>query len=239
VVALDPELVLFDLDGTLVDSATDIAAAADDMMRALQRPAPGEERVRAWVGNGIERLVHRCLTGDMHADAAPALLDRAMALFHDAYTRHNGLHSRLYPGVTEGLAAAEAHGARLGCVTNKSRRYTEPLLRGLGLLSRFQVLVCGDTAAQRKPDPAPLLHALAAMELAARRALLVGDSESDVRAARAAGMPVVCVSYGYNHGRDIADSSPDAVLDTLAELGEVLRRGGSEAGDGDDGARAS
>ena len=230
-ITFDPELVLFDLDGTLVDSARDLAAAADQMMTELGEAPPGESAVRRFVGNGIDRLVHRCLTGELHRDASPARFADARERFMAAYTVHNGRHSRLYPGVAEGLDAAERHGARLGCVTNKSRRFTEPLLEGLGLAGRFQVLVCGDSTARRKPDPEPLRHALQAQGVSADRALLVGDSDNDVRAARGAGMAVVCVSYGYNHGRDIADSAPDLVIDGLAELDGLLhRRPGERAG---------
>jgi phosphoglycolate phosphatase len=217
-----PALVLFDLDGTLVDSVHDLAAAADDTMRALGRAPPGEANVRTWVGNGIERLVHRCLTGDMHADAPAAEFDAAMSRFMHCYERRNGECSSVYAGAVQGLAAARAAGARLGCVTNKSHRFTAPLLSRLGLAHWFDVVVSGDTAARKKPHPDPLLHAAAALGVAPADTLLVGDSENDVRAARAAGMRVLCVSYGYNHGRDIRDACPDAVLDSLAELAGLL-----------------
>ncbi len=217
-----PELVLFDLDGTLVDTVRDLAAAANGMLAALGRPPAGEARVRTFVGNGVERLVHRCLTGALDGEADAVLFESALALFMTHYARHNGRHSTVYDGVEAGLAAAEAAGARLGCVTNKPRRFTEPLLERLSLLQRFQVVVSGDTTARRKPDPEPLLYALTVLGVARERTLLVGDSDNDVRAARAAGIPVVCVRYGYNHGRDIADSRPDAVLDSLSDLRHVL-----------------
>ena len=217
-----PALVLFDLDGTLVDSVHDLARAADDTMQALGRASPGEARVREWVGNGIERLVHRCLTGDMHTDAPAADFDAAMTLFLAFYERHNGAHSTVYDGVAQGLAAARATGARLGCVTNKSSRFTAPLLARLELAHWFDVVVSGDTTARKKPAPDPLLHAAAALGISPADTLLVGDSLNDVRAARAAGMRVFCVSYGYNHGHDIHDARPDAVLDSLAELDALL-----------------
>lgn len=217
-----PALVLFDLDGTLVDSVHDLARAADDTMRALGRASPGEASVREWVGNGIERLVQRCLSGDMHADAPAADFDAAMALFLAFYEQHNGEHTTVYDGVAQGLAAADAAGARLGCVTNKSSRFTAPLLERVGLAHWFDVVVSGDTTARKKPDPDPLLHAAATLGISPTDTLMVGDSENDVRAARAAGMRVICVSYGYNHGRDIHEARPDAVLDSLAELGALL-----------------
>ena len=217
-----PALVLFDLDGTLVDSVHDLAHAADEMMHALGHEAPGEARVRTWVGNGIERLVHRCLTGHMNDDAPGAEFETALALFTASYDRHNGEHARVYDGVAQGLAAARAIGARLGCVTNKSRRFTEPLLARLGLATRFDIVVSGDSTPHKKPSPDPLLHAAAALGVEPRDTVFVGDSLNDVRAARAAGMRVFCVSYGYNHGHDIRDASPDAVMDSLAELEGLL-----------------
>jgi len=217
-----PALVLFDLDGTLVDSVHDLAHAAHDMMRAIGRAPPGTAQVRTWVGDGIERLVHRCLTGDMYADAPATEFAAAMTLFMASYDKHNGEHSTVYDGVAQGLAAARAAGARLGCVTNKSRRFTEPLLARLGLADHFDVVVSGDTTPRKKPHPDPLLHAAAAVGVAPHATLLVGDSQNDVRAARAAGMRVMCVSYGYNHGHDIRDAAPDAVMDSLAELAGLL-----------------
>jgi len=217
-----PRLVLFDLDGTLVDSVRDLARAADDMLTDLGLGTVGEERVRAFVGNGLERLVHRCLTGDMRRDADDALFRRALRRFGERYEEHNGRHSMLYAGVAQGLDAASACGAALGCVTNKSVRFAEPLLQRFGIRERFSVVVGGDTTAHKKPHPEPLLFAARSVGVPAADTLLVGDSDNDVGAARAAGMAVVCVSYGYNHGRDIADSAPDAVLASLDGLAGVL-----------------
>jgi phosphoglycolate phosphatase len=220
--AITPRLVLFDLDGTLVDSVRDLARAADDMLADLGLAAVSEERVRAYVGNGIERLVHRCLTADMQRDADTHLFTRALRRFQERYEQHNGRHSMLFDGVLQGLDAAAAFGADLGCVTNKPARFTEPLLERFGIRSRFSVVVSGDTTAHKKPHPQPLLFAARTRGVCASDTLVVGDSANDVRAARAAGMRVVCVSYGYNHGLDIADSNPDAVLANLGALSTVL-----------------
>lgn len=217
-----PQLVLFDLDGTLVDSVKDLAGAAQQMMSSLDHVPPDLGKVREYVGNGIERLVHRCLTGQMGGDAAVEEFEPAMELFMVAYEQHNTKHSTVYAGVLEGLEAVAGSGVRMGCVTNKSRRFTSPLLEALDLAGYFELVVCGDTTAHKKPHPAPLNYALERSSLTPEQALFVGDSSNDVLAARAARMPVVCVNYGYNHGRDIADSQPDAVLDSLAELSHLL-----------------
>jgi phosphoglycolate phosphatase len=216
-----PQAVLFDLDGTLIDSVKDLAAAADQMMITLGRPALGVACVKRYVGNGIERLVHRCLTGNLHEEAAEQEFVPALELFVALYEQHNATHSTVYPGVLAGLERTARSTTRLGCVTNKSQRFTQPLLDALGLARYFDVVVCGDTTMHKKPHPAPLLYAADFFALTPAQMLFVGDSANDVQAARAAQMAVVCVSYGYNHGEDIAASNPDAVLHSLTEL-EVL-----------------
>lgn len=217
-----PRLVLFDLDGTLVDSVKDLASAVQQMMGSLGHVPPDVGKVREYVGNGIERLVHRCLTGQMSGDAAPDEFEHAIKLFMAGYEQHNAQHSTVYAGVPEGLDAIARSGVQMGCVTNKSARFTSPLLEALDLARYFELVVCGDTTAHKKPHPAPLNYALERSSLTPEQALFVGDSSNDVLAARAARMPVVCVNYGYNHGRDIADSRPDAVLDSLVELPYLL-----------------
>ena len=213
-----PRLVALDLDGTLVDSAPDIAWCIDRTMPRFGIPPRGEALVRRWVGNGVERLVEHALTGGTETRAEPALLREACGVFLDLYARHGRDRSRVYPGVRDGLAALRARGAALACVTNKPRTPAVDLLAHLALLDAFELVIGGDSLARRKPDPLPLLHACSALRVTVGNAVFVGDSINDVQAARAAGMRVACVSYGYNHGRDIAEAAPDAVLDSLAEL---------------------
>ena len=217
-----PQTVLFDLDGTLVDSVPDLAAAIDEMLRALQRPPVGEAKVRLWVGNGAAMLVRRALAGGTK-DASVAGLDeaeveRAMAIFFAAYQDCNGVHSRVYESVEPLLAVLADRGSRLGVVTNKPARFTGPLLEQMGLAHYFGVTVSGDSLSTKKPDPAPLAYALEKLGGAAVDCLMVGDSVNDIQAARAAGMPVVAVSYGYNHGRDVREEGADLVVDSLREL---------------------
>lgn len=217
-----PEMVLIDLDGTLVDTVPDLACAVDEMMQALDMPLRGEPRVRQWIGNGVERLVRRALIDSVDGEPDEALFHRAYPIFMQAYEENVCRHSRPYPGVREGLAFLKAAGYPIGCVTNKSARFTEPLLKALGLYGDFGIVVSGDALPRKKPDPMPLLHAAEFFGAAPRRSLMVGDSISDVQAARAAGFGIVCVPYGYNHGHDIRDAEPDAVIDSLADLRDLL-----------------
>lgn len=211
--------LLFDLDGTLVDSVPDIAIAIDRMLADLGRPPAGEARVRFWVGNGGRMLVRRALAGDVAgvADDDP-LLPRAMEIFFAHYDDTNGSISRLYPGVAAALDGFAARGLPMAVITNKPHRYIEPLFARLGILGHFPLLIGGDTLPVKKPDPQPLLLACRELAVAPAAALMVGDSKNDIDAARAAGCPVVAVDYGYNYGRPIGEDRPDRVVSDLREL---------------------
>jgi len=217
-----PRMILIDVDGTLVDSVPDLAFCVDELMRALGRPPHGEAKVRNWVGNGVERLVRRALIGQLDGEPPDEDYARAYPIFIDLYAENTSKRSRLYPGIREGLDWLKVHGYPLGCVTNKAAQFTLPLLQDLGVRDYFGIVVAGDTLPVKKPDPAPLLHAARHYGIAPEEALMVGDSVSDVKAARAAGFQIVCMSYGYNHGVDIRTASPDAVIDSLTELPALL-----------------
>ena len=217
-----PELVLFDLDGTLVDSIPDLAYSIDAMLGQLGLPLQGEAKVRVWVGRGADRLVKSAVTGDAEGEPDQQLFDHAMTVFSDIYADNTCHRSVLYPGVREGLDHLIGNGTKMGCITNKRARFTDPLLRAMGLYDDFCVVVSGDTLPLKKPDPLQLFHATEQVGVRPEDALMVGDSSNDVQAARAAGMPVIGVRYGYNHGENIEDSRPDRVLDSLAELTELF-----------------
>lgn len=217
-------MILIDLDGTLVDSVPDLTYCVDEMMRALGRPAWGEGKVRTWVGNGVERLVKRALLGALDGEPDEADYERALPIFMQLYSDNTSGRSRLYPGVREGLEYLRGSGIHVACVTNKAERFTLPLLRDMGILDFFEFVVSGDTTPRKKPDPMPLVYAAEKAGVAPHEALMVGDSSNDVTAARAAGFCVVCVPYGYNHGKDIRDSKPDAVIETLAGLKQWLEQ---------------
>ena len=219
-----PEMVLIDVDGTLVDSVPDLAYCVDEMMKRLGMPEHGEAKVREWVGNGVERLTRRALIGQLEGEPDEALFDRAYPIFLELYAENTSKRSKLYPGVEEGLAYLKQAGYRLGCVTNKAEQFTVPLLKTLGVYDDFEIVVSGDTLPKKKPDPLPLLHVAEFFGVEPERALMIGDSVSDVTAARAAGFQIVCMSYGYNHGVDIRDANPDAVIDSMAELPDLLKQ---------------
>jgi phosphoglycolate phosphatase len=217
-----PKMVLIDVDGTLVDSVPDLAWCVDEMMKAIGREPHGETRVRDWVGNGVERLVRRALIGQLNGEPDDADFEQAYPIFLDLYADNTCKRSMLYPGVEEGIAYMQSQGYRLGCVTNKAEQFTLPILEQLGIRDAFGIVVSGDTLPVKKPDPQPLLYAAEKLGVTAGDSLMLGDSQSDVKAARAAGFQIICMSYGYNHGEDIRTYNPDLVIDSMAELKKVL-----------------
>ena len=213
-----PRLVMFDLDGTLMDSVPDLAAAVDKMLMLLGREPAGIERVRDWVGNGSRVLVRRALAGQLNHDGvADELADEALALFMQAYSGGHEL-TTVYPGVRECLDWLREREVRLAIITNKPAQFIEPLLEEKGLAGYFQWLVGGDTLPQQKPDPAALFWVMDKAGVVPGESLFVGDSRNDVRAAKAATVRCVALTYGYNHGEPIADEQPALVLDDLREL---------------------
>ena len=215
---------MIDLDGTLVDSVPDLAYCADAMLAKLGMPPRGEAKVRQWVGNGVERLVKRALINQLDGEPDEALFAKALPIYMELYKDNISRRSRLYPGVKEGLDFLNGAGFKLGCITNKAAAFTEPLLKDVGIYDYFRIVVSGDTLPVKKPDPRPLLHAAEYFKVDPAHALMVGDSISDVKAARAAGFQVICVSYGYNHGQDIRDAHPDAVIDSMSQLAGLLTK---------------
>ncbi len=216
-------MVLVDLDGTMVDSVPDLAWCADEMMRRIGQPARGEAAVRDWVGNGVERLVRRTLIGRLEGEPDEALFQQAYPIYLELYAAHACSRSQLYPGVRAGLEWLRESGLALGCVTNKAEQFTLTILETLGIRDLFALVISGDSLPKKKPDPLPLLHAAEHFGVVPTQALMLGDSVSDVKAARAAGFTVVCVSYGYNHGQDIRLAQPDAVIDSFEELRGLLQ----------------
>jgi phosphoglycolate phosphatase len=217
-----PKMILIDVDGTLVDSVPDLAYCVDEMMKALGREPHGEAKVRDWVGNGVERLTRRALIGQLDGEPSDEDFTKGYPIFLELYKDNTSKRSCLYPGVREGLDYMKSQGYLLGCVTNKDAQFTIPLLKGLGIYDEFGIVVSGDTLPVKKPDPQPLLHAAAHFGVGAEDSLMLGDSKSDVTAARNAGFQIVCMSYGYNHGEDIRNYNPDAVIDSMVELKELI-----------------
>lgn len=217
-----PGVALFDLDGTLVDSAPDLAAAVDQMLEHLGRSPAGIDRVRNWVGNGAAILIRRALAGQTDWEPArpadDALFKDALTIFYHHYGLINGRYSRVYPGVEDCLTHLRQQGCRLAVVTNKPEQFVAPLLEHMGLDHWFDLSIGGDTLPVKKPDPAPLLHAMEQLGGTKGTSVMVGDSAADVNAAIAAGIPCVAVRYGYNFGGPVDSLGADAVVDSLAEL---------------------
>lgn len=216
-----PAALLFDLDGTLVDSVPDLAVAVDATLQALDVPLAGEPRVRQWVGNGALRLMQRALAFALGVDESQlseGAVGQAHQLFLQHYQRSNGVASRVYPTVIESLQRWQQQQRPMAVVTNKPLQFVPALLAQQKLAEYFSVLVGGECTPHKKPSPQPLLYACEQLLVDPTQCLMIGDSSNDVLAARAAGMPVVAVSYGYNHGEPIAAAKPDWVVDRFAAI---------------------
>ena len=208
---------LFDLDGTLVDSAPDIGAALNHCLKHASLPTVSADLVRHWIGHGSRTLVRQAL---LHHNMEPKdeLLDQLLGPFLDYYTQHIADLSQAYPNTLDTLVELKRRGASLAIVTNKLTELSVPLLEALDLKVHFDLIVCGDTTANPKPAADPIEHCLSFFQLAPERVLMIGDSDADVGAAKAAKVDVVCMRDGYNHGVDVATLNPTRVIDDLQEL---------------------
>ena len=209
------DAVIVDLDGTLVDTLGDFTAALNAMLADLALPAVDAGVVETMVGKGSEHLVRSVLR---HLRASDALYDQAFDDYQRYYGVVNGLHSKVYPGAVEGLRLLRDHRLRLACLTNKPTDFARQLLTSKRLDVFFDPVFGGDAFERKKPDPLPLLKTCEALGSRPGRTLMVGDSSNDARAARAAGCPVVLVTYGYNHGEPVQEVDADGFLDSLARL---------------------
>ena len=213
------DAAIIDLDGTLIDTVADFDVALNRTLEDLGHAPVGRGFILRTVGKGSEHLIRSTLleAGAPASDYAPA-----WARYQHHYLAINGRFAAVYPGVLEGLQALRAAGLRLACLTNKPTAFARPLLALKGLDVFFEHTFGGDTFERKKPDPLPLLKTCAALATAPARTLMVGDSSNDAAAARAAGCPVVLVSYGYNHGEPVAAARPDAVVDRLDQIAALL-----------------
>jgi len=213
------DVVAFDLDGTLADTAPDLAASLSHALAALGRPAVSAEAVRGLIGHGGRVLLQRALgASDEETDA---LIAQTLPLFLIHHAANICIDTRCYPQVEAAMDALTARGVALAICTNKTERMTHLLVEALGWRGRFAAIVCADTLLVRKPDPAPLLEAIA--RAGGGKAAFVGDSITDADTARAAGIPFVAVSFGYSD-RPVAALGADAVIDDYAGLVDVLER---------------
>lgn len=218
------QLLLFDLDGTLVNSAPDLAAAVNKMLVALQRSSFDEKLIEDWVGNGAAVLIKRALSGSSEIDPAlgKALVEQALELFFEYYFKGLSVKTHLYEGVMETLATLKKAGFPMAVVTNKPERFVAPILNDLKIDSYFVLSVGGDSLPQKKPHPLPLLYACEQLGFQTDNCIMIGDSKNDILAAKAANIKSIGVSYGYNYGEDISLEEPDWVVDDFSKVLTVL-----------------
>jgi phosphoglycolate phosphatase len=213
--------VLIDLDGTLLDTVPDLAAAVNAMRADLGRAPLPVKQVAAYVGKGADVLVHRALTEALDGRAEPAEFQRGRESFFGHYRRENGRQALVFPGVRDAIALLRERGLALACVTNKPREFTVELLLRVGL-SGFDAIVTGDDTTEKKPHPEPMLHACRLLRVRPDEAAMIGDSENDVLSARAAGCRVIVVETGYNEGRPVGDLDADAIVPALLDAARLI-----------------
>ena len=214
--------VIVDLDGTMVHTAPDFQVAINRMRDELGLAPLSVETVVSFVGKGSENLMRRVLTVDFDADKAEQLYEQALESYKRHYEAINGLHSSVYEGVSEGLAAMKASGLRLACVTNKPVAFARVLLDKTGLAGYFEVIYGGDSLPAKKPDPLPMLTVCRDFGLEPSQVVAIGDSSNDAEAARAAGCRSLTVPYGYNHGKPVHSIATDGIVATLFEAASLL-----------------
>ncbi len=208
----------FDLDGTLVETLPDLHESANRMLAQLGRPPVSESVVRAYVGDGVDRLVKRLLSGTPDGEPDAASFENAAQDFRSHYAAVLTRASHPFAGAISTLEILRGRGFKLACVTNKPARFTEPLLQGLALTGYLDLVLSGDSLARKKPDPLPLVHVAGAFGIEPAQLLMVGDSPVDTGAARAAGCPVFCVPYGYRGTLTVQQLDCDAIVPTLSDL---------------------
>ena len=221
---LQVRAVAIDLDGTMLDTVEDLANAVNMTLTELALPTLELALVRTFVGKGLANLVQRSLLAAAKRAPEPDYFARAIEVYEANYDRVNGETTTIYPGVREGLELLSQAGFPLACITNKSARFTGPLLERIGFARYFSVVVSGDTLPRKKPDPLPLLHTAEALGVAPSDMLMIGDSINDAQAARGAGCPIFCVTYGYNEGHDVRSLDVDAIVPSLVEAAGLIRK---------------
>jgi phosphoglycolate phosphatase len=221
---LNKNTLLFDLDGTLVDSVPDLAFSVNQTLIELGLTPFDQDIIRGWVGNGANVLIQRALSGSADISKAldSTLLKQALEIFYQSYQRHNCIETCLYSDVLETLTELKNRGYRLVIITNKPERFISPIIDGLALNGLFELIIGGDTLNKRKPDPLPLEHACQQLSVDTNQCVMIGDSKNDILAAKAAKIQSIALTYGYNYGEDISKYQPEVVLDNFADLLQIL-----------------
>jgi phosphoglycolate phosphatase len=206
---------IIDLDGTMIDTLGDFDVALNATLRELALPGVDRAFIAHTVGKGSEHLIRSTLA---HVGGDASLYDAAWAHYQRHYDAINGRHAVVFPGVAEGLQRLRRSGLVLACLTNKPGAFARDLLESKGLLGCFAMVFGGDAFERKKPDPLPLLKTCEALGAEPARTLMIGDSRNDAAAARAAGCPVVLVTYGYNHGEPVHAVPADGYVDRLDQI---------------------
>ena len=218
------ELVMFDLDGTLVDTAPEITDAVNAQLADLRLPPVAESSVRRWIGQGARRTLEQALQNSGRYRALPDgnVGTRLVKEFMRHYEAHCGTRSRVYDGVGQTLRVLSGDGVKLAVVSNKEERYAREVIAAHDLLDYFDLLVSGDSLPVKKPDPLPIRHCMERLGVKPARALMIGDSEIDVAAARNAGVAVWAVSYGYAEAQAIKSAKPDRIINSFAAITDAF-----------------
>ena len=222
---MDKQLLIFDFDGTLIDSVPDLADATNAMLTTLGKTPYPIETIRNWVGNGSRMLVERALVGKievLEGELTEEAVDHAEQVFFDAYKNLSGSKTVAYPDVDSGLKKLKAAGFTLALVTNKPIRFVPKILQSFGWQDLFSEVLGGDSLSTKKPDPTPLLHVCEALNITPKQAVMIGDSRNDILAGQNANMDTLALSYGYNYGQDIRELNPTEAFDDFAALVEYI-----------------
>ncbi len=218
------KVIMIDLDGTLLNTADDLALSANLMLKDLGMPEQSTSTICSYIGKGIQKLVKRTLTGQLDGEPDSALFAKALPIYEKHYANNLSVNTRPYSGVLEGIKAMQQAGFKLACITNKAEAFTLPLLHATHLYDQFEIILSGDSLPKKKPDPMPLLHICKHFNVHPHEALLIGDSLNDAIAARAAGCHVFCVTYGYNEGRNVYELDCDSIVDSLLDASKLVKK---------------
>ncbi|PKH81392.1 MULTISPECIES: phosphoglycolate phosphatase [unclassified Psychrobacter] len=218
---MNKQLLIFDFDGTLIDSVPDLADATNTMLTTLGKDTYPIETIRNWIGNGSRLLVERALVGKVEVAEGELTVeeaDHAEQIFFEAYKNLSGSKTVAYPDVDDGLKRLHAAGYTLALVTNKPIRFVPKILQSFGWQDLFSEVMGGDSLAVKKPDPTPLLHVCETLNFSVEQSVMIGDSRNDMLAGQNANMDTLGLSYGYNYGQDIRELNPTEAFDHFADL---------------------
>lgn len=216
------KLIAFDLDGTLIDSAPDLVEAVNFALKKLGKPTHSQATIQQWIGNGADVLVKRALLNNWHVGEIPEDFEIAFELFKTYYAQHDWVHSQLYDGVLETLQALKNTNFKLACITNKTARFTNPLMETAGLAPYFDFIASGDTFTEMKPNPVPLLETAKLLNAEPENVWMIGDSINDISAGKRAGFKTIAVSYGYAGKHSMTDLNADYTVNSMLEIVNVV-----------------